>query len=181
MKIETKRLLIREISFNDVDDFLEYSSSPDVGPNAGWKPISDIELARRIIAGDILKKNVFSIVLKEKNKMIGTVSIYQENCLRRIKQVRQLGFSLSDKYWNNGYMTEALKGVIKYIFDNTDAKVIEVGHHSDNLRSKRVIEKLGFIYDGRICMFKKLYDGRLIDADFYSMTKDDYERIKKYE
>ena len=28
---------------------------------------------------------------------------------------------------------------------------------------------------------KKLYDGRLVDADFYSLTKEDYERLKRYE
>ncbi len=30
-------------------------------------------------------------------------------------------------------------------------------------------------------MYKELYDGRVVDADFYSMTKKDYERMLDYE
>ena len=78
-------------------------------------------------------------------------------------------------------MSEAIKLVIDYVFNYTDCDVLEVGHHSDNYASKRVIEKAGFNYDGRLCKFKVLYDGRLIDADFYSMTREDYERKIRYE
>ena len=73
-------------------------------------------------------------------------------------------------------MTKVVKAMIGYAFTKTDCEVLEVGHHSDNYSSKRVIEKCGFNYDGRLCKFKVLYDGRLIDADFYSMTKSEYER-----
>ena len=78
-------------------------------------------------------------------------------------------------------MTEAVKLMIRYVFTKTDCELLEVGHHAGNYGSKRVIEKSGFIYDGRLAKFKKLYDGRLIDAYFYSMTKEDYERKMKYE
>ena len=112
--------------------------------------------------------------------MIGSISIYNYG-IRKYNKVKQLGFSLSESYWNQGIMTEAVKLVIDYVFTKTDCEVLEVGHHSDNIASKKVIEHCGFIFDGRLCKYKKLYDGRLIDADFYSMTKEDYERMKKYE
>lgn len=63
----------------------------------------------------------------------------------------------------------------------TDCEILELGHHTDNYRCKRVAEKCGFTYDGTLCSYKKLYDGRIIDACFYSMTKDEFERKKKYE
>ena len=78
-------------------------------------------------------------------------------------------------------MTEVVKLVIRYIFTKTDCELLEVGHHTDNYGSKRVIEKCGFNYDGRLCKYKKLYNERLVDADFYSMTKEDYERMMKNE
>jgi len=180
MKLAGEKVLIRDLSFKDLDDYYEYSKDPNVGPNAGWKPVPDLETASRLLSGHIISKEVFAICLRENNKLIGTISIYHQG-LRKYKFVRQLGFSLSSKYWGMGIMTEAVKLVIDYIFKHTDCEVIEVGHHSDNYGSKRVIEKCGFNYDGRLCMFKKLYDGRVIDADFYSMTREDYERIKRYE
>jgi RimJ/RimL family protein N-acetyltransferase len=105
------------------------------------------------------------------------MSIYDTG-LRKYNKVKQLGFSLNYDYWNQGIMTEAVQLTIKYIFTKTDCELIEVGHHSDNYQSKRVIEKCGFLYDGRLAKYKKLYDGRLIDADFYSLTKEEYERMR---
>lgn len=180
MRLNGKRIIVRDLELNDLDDYFEYCGSKNVGPQAGWKPITDLDTAKRVIAGMVLQKDVFAIVLKDENKLIGTISLYNYG-IRKYKYVKQLGFSLNDKYWNNGYMTETVKLVIDYVFTKTDCEVLEVGHHADNYKSKRVIEKCGFIYDGRFCKYKKLYDGRIVDADFYSMTKEDFERMKKYE
>ena len=180
MRIAGKRLLIRDITFKDDNDFFEYAKTDVVGPDAGWKPVPSMEVARRVIASYILAKDVFAIELIEEKKMIGTISIYNYG-VRKYNKVKQLGFSLNPNYWNKGYMTEAVKMVIDYLFNNTDCEILEVGHHSDNYKSKRVIEKCGFLYDGRFCKYKKLYNGRLVDADFYSMTREDYERKKRYE
>lgn len=74
MKIETERLILREINENDINDMYEYSKEPNVGPNAGWEPHNSIEETKKI-AKDIFinKEGVFGIILKENNKMIGSV------------------------------------------------------------------------------------------------------------
>jgi len=180
MRLIGKRIMIRDLNFRDFDDYYEYATRPNIGPMAGWKPIPNEEVGRRVFSGMILQKDTYAIELLDEHKMIGTISIYNYG-IRKYKYVKQLGFSLNDSYWNHGYMTEAVKLALGYIFDKTDCMVVEVGHHSDNFASKRVIEKSGFIYDGRLCMYKELYDGRVVDADFYSMTRNDYERKMKYE
>ena len=180
MRLIGERIIIIDLSFKDIDDYYEYGKNPHVGPMAGWKPFPNKEVARRVLSGNILAENVYAIALKESNRLIGSISIYKDG-LRKYKYVNSIGFSLSEDYWGCGYMVEAVKLIIKYLFTKTQCQVIEVGHHSDNFQSKRVIEKCGFIYDGRLCKYKVLYDGRLVDADFYSMTKEDYERKMKYE
>ncbi len=180
MRLISEKIIIRDLVLKDLDDYYEYAKSPEVGPNAGWKPIPNIDVARRVLSGNILSKDVFAIALRSSNKLIGTISLYNYG-IRKYNKVRTLGFSLARDYWNNGYMTCCVKMMIDYVFTKTDCEIIEVGHHSDNYASKRVIEKCGFNYDGRLCKYKVLYDGRLVDADFYSMTKEDYERMKRYE
>ena len=180
MKLIGEKIIIRELSFRDKDDYYEYGKNPNVGPNAGWKPFPSLEIAGRMLSSNILSKDVYAIALKDTNKLIGCISIYN-NGIRKYNKVKSLGFSLSEDYWGKGIMTEAVKLVIKYVFTKTDCEILEVGHHSDNYASKRVIMKCGFNYDGRLCKFKKLYDGRLVDADFYSMTKEEYERKMRYE
>lgn len=180
MKLVGKRILIRDLSFSDIDDYYAYGKDELVGPSAGWKPFPDIEIAKRVLTNNIISKETYAIVLKESKTLIGTISIYS-NAIRKYNKAKSLGFSLASKYWNNGYMTEAVKLILEYIFTKTDCEILEVGHHVGNFASKRVIEKCGFNYDGRFIYYKKLYDDRLVDADFYSMTKVDYERKKKYE
>ena len=113
MRILTKRLLIRDLSFRDFDDYYEYATRPTIGPMAGWKPIPNEEVGRRVFSSMILQKDVFAIELLENHKMIGTISIYNYG-IRKYKYVKQLGFSLNDEYWNLGYMTEVVTKVIDY-------------------------------------------------------------------
>ena len=164
----------------DVNDFYEYGRCENVGPNAGWKPFPSFDVAKRMLSSYIMSNETFGIALIDSNKLIGTISLYN-NSIRKYSKAKSLGFSLNENYWNNGYMSEAVKLMIEYVFNKTDCEVLEVGHHSDNYSSKRVIEKCGFNYDGRLSKFKKLYDGRLIDADFYSITIEDYEGKIRYE
>lgn len=180
MKLIGQRIYVRDLSYNDLEDFYQYGKDPKVGPSAGWKPFLSKDVAEKVLSGQIFSKQVYAIAQKDTNRLMGTISIY-DNGIRKYNRVKTIGFSLGSKYWNHGYMTEAVKLMIEYIFTHTNCDVIEVGHHSDNYNSKRVIEKCGFTYDGRLCKYKVLYDGRLVDADFYSMTSEDYERMKKYE
>ena len=180
MKIIGERIIIRDLSLKDENEFYEYGKCENVGPNAGWKPFSSKEIAKRVLSSYVMSNETYAIALKDSNLLIGTISIYN-NAIRKYNKVKSLGFSLNEAYWNKGYMTEAVKLVIRFIFEKTDCQVLEVGHHADNYASKRVIEKCLFKYDGRLCKYKKLYDGRIIDADFYSMTLEEYERMIKNE
>ncbi len=179
MKLIGNKIIIRELTFKDLDLYYAFGKNPYVGPAAGWKPFPNKEVANRMLASLIMGNETYAIALKDSNQFVGTISIYNYG-IRKYNKTKSLGFSLSYEYWNQGIMTEAVKLVIHYVFTKTDCEVLEVGHHSDNFASKRVIEHCGFTYDGRLCKYKKLFDGKVIDADFYSITKEDYERKRMY-
>ena len=181
MLILGNEILIRDLKYSDAEAFYEYAQSDEVGPRAGWKPIPNVRVAKRVINSYIFSKGVYAIALRQSNKLIGTFSIYKENILRKYKYTTQIGFSLSNLYWNRGYMTEVLGLMIDYLFKETDAQVLEVCHEISNFASKRVIEKNHFHYDGRIRRYKELYDGRIVDVDFYSLTKEEYEERRNEE
>lgn len=60
--------------------------------------------------------------------------------------VYEIGFHLRKEYWVNGYAYEAARAVIQYTFSVLNAKKLHAGHHPDNEASKRLLEKLGFMY-----------------------------------
>ncbi len=180
MKLIGNKIIIRDLKLSDEEDYYQYGKDEHVGPNAGWKPFPNRMVANRVLSGQIMGHETFAIALKDSNRLIGTISLYNSG-LRKYNKVRSLGFSLNYDFWNQGIMTEAVLLMVEYAFMKTDCELLEVGHHLDNYGCKRVIEKCGFSFDGVLCKYKKLYDGRIIDACFYSMTKQEYERKKKYE
>ena len=149
MKLVGERIAIRNLKLSDIDAYYIYGSDQLVGPQAGWKPFPNLNVAKNVLSGHIVNKETFAIVNKQNDYLIGTISLYN-TALRKYNKAKSLGFSLSSKYWNKGIMTEAVKLMIEYAFTKTDCEILEVGHHSDNYASKRVIEKCGFNYDGRL-------------------------------
>lgn len=57
---------------------------------------------------------------------------------------REIGYVLSKDYWGMGLMPEAVKAVIKYLFEDVKLDFIICNHYTDNDQSKRVKEKCGF-------------------------------------
>lgn len=62
------------------------------------------------------------------------------------KNSKEIGCVLSEKYWGQGLMSEALKEVISYGFNKERLKFIICSHFLNNDQSKRMIEKCGFNY-----------------------------------
>lgn len=180
LKLIGKRILIRDLRYSDLDAYYEYGKNPNVGSFAGWKPFPDKNIASRVLSGQIISKETFALVLIETGQFVGTISLYNTG-IRKYNRVKSLGFSMNSAYWGLGLMPEAVQLMLAYAFEKTDCELVEAGHHTDNYRCKRVLEKCGFNYDGTLCFYKKLYDGRIVDASFYSMTKQEYERKKNYE
>lgn len=47
--LETERCILRTFETSDLNDFYEYAKNPNIGPNAGWPPHSNIEESKQII------------------------------------------------------------------------------------------------------------------------------------
>ena len=61
-------------------------------------------------------------------------------------QGREVGYALSKDYWGRGLMPEAVKAVINYCFSVLNYDYLTCGHFDHNDRSRRVVEKCGFVF-----------------------------------
>ena len=75
-------------------------------------------------------------------------------------------------------MQEAIHLILNYAFNEKKYEIVSVTHRVDNLRSKNTIIKTGFVFEGIVRYYRKLYDGTLVDAAIYSLKYDEYERIE---
>jgi len=169
----TERLILREFYISDVADMFDYAKNPNVGPNAGWKPHRNIGESFLVISELTESNDVWAIVYKKNNKVIGSIGLHKD--MKRYNQkARMIGFVLNEDYWGQGLATEAAKFIIKYGFEVLDLDMISVYHYPHNNRSKRVIEKCGFKFEGVLRNATLLYNGDILDDVCYSMTKDEY-------
>ena len=169
--IETGRLLIRPIEDRDAEDIFEYAQGANVGINAGWKPHENIEETIGIMKEVFLdQENVFGIELKESGKLIGTIGLIRD-MKRENDNVLMLGYAIGENYWGKGYMTEAAQAVVRYGFERLHLDLISAYCYPFNARSKRVIEKCGFLYEGKLHQAEKRYDGTILDNECYCLLK----------
>lgn len=176
----TERLIIRPLSVLDADDMYEYAKTSYVGPMAGWPPHRSLVETLNIIKNMMVIKSPYelgnwAIVLKDNNKMIGTIELY--NYYSEFKA--ELGYSINPAYWNKGYATEAAKEVIAFGFEYLSLKRIEAGTFLNNFQSQRVCEKLGFVKEGIARNGYVRYDGKVFDKLVYGMTVDEFHQIYK--
>jgi len=64
--------------------------------------------------------------------------------------VAEIGYGILDEYQGHGYATEAVRAVVDWAFQHPDVTSLEAEAAPDNLASKRVLEKCGFVPDGKI-------------------------------
>lgn len=160
--IKTERLILRPWKETDLDDFFEYASVDGVGEMAGWSHHKSKEDSKLILNSFINSKKTFAI--EYNGKVIGSLGIEEYKELPELddKLGRELGFVLSKDYWGRGFMPEAVKSVIDYLFNQIQLDFIVCGYFSDNIQSEKVQKKCGF----------KLYKKRKYKTS-YGVIKDE--------
>ncbi len=149
VKIITERLFLRAFKQCDINDFFEYASVNGVGEMAGWQHHENIQKSNEILNLFIEEDKTFAICLKESGKVIGSLGVEKYGMEDKLTEFfsykgREIGYVLSKEYWGKGLMTEAVKAVIDYLFNERNLDFLTCGYFDFNTRSKRVQEKCGF-------------------------------------
>ena len=144
--IETKRLILRHLKRDDAFEiFNNWASDPEVAKYVTWnahKDISETEYILNIWLQEYKdpKTERFGITLKDSGELIGSIDI-----VRIDDGVPEIGYCSSRKYWNHGYMTEAVEAFTEYVF-SLGYKEIVIEAVRENIGSNRVIQKNGFTF-----------------------------------
>lgn len=169
--IETDRLTLRGWKDIDLFDFHEYASIEGVGESAGWTHHKTINETKKVLNDYIVGNHVFAIVLKDENKVIGSIGVGEVSDNEYKDYIQKgIGYVLSRDYWGRGIMTEAVKAVIEWLFMNTNIEILSCGFFEGNDRSRRVIEKCGFRFIGTE-VFN--YNGETLYGKNYILAKND--------
>ena len=180
--IDCGEILLREFRIEDVDAIYELTSQPEVyeflpdwrstrEQRLDWVTNYEIPDNKEFLAnvpsiGERWLK--LGIVLKETDEFIGF-------CNTGIKEElsgsnREVAYSISKHYRNKGYTTQAVNGLINYLFENTDVEQLNAVVLPRNVASNKVLDKCGFQLSGNIKIEDQLYY-------HYTLLKSEFNKI----
>ncbi|MCP4178315.1 MAG: GNAT family N-acetyltransferase [bacterium] len=172
--LETSRLILRKFEPNDLSFVYNHFSNSFVSEYLyDNEPPKNKDEAKEILDWCIdiesLNHIRWCIILKEKNIPIGTVGFHIYD---QINNAIEIGYDLSQKYTQQGYMTEAMNVVINYGFKNYNLNRIHACVAVENTGSNRLLEKSGFHLEG-IIRDKHFFRGNYYDHNLFSLLKKD--------
>lgn len=111
----------------------------------------------------------WGIQLKGEDSIIGTIGYNNFTEKHRAN----LGYDLQSAYWHKGYITEAIKVVIEFGFNDLNINRIEAEVMTGNIRSEQLLLRVGFKREG--CLRDWMYwDNRHFDMEMYSLLKNEW-------
>jgi ribosomal-protein-alanine N-acetyltransferase len=177
-ELETERLILRRFTIGDVTQmFKNWASDAEVTKYLRWTPYTNVDDLRGYLEETIRHyKNpeMYYWAIQIKNgECIGAINAQvSDNDFRA-----EIAYCIGRAFWGNGYMTEAAKEVIRFLFEEVGVNRIEAYHSVNNPGSGAVMKKAGMTWEG--CSKQKYYCSMgFQDCDLYGIIKEDYERRK---
>jgi ribosomal-protein-alanine N-acetyltransferase len=174
-RIESERLLLRRITRDDYDFFARLHATPEVRRYIGNGQPQSAEESRAWVERVAMYKHVnlgfLAVVRKSDGRLIGRCGLSelvveakaaagtiprgwfqraQAPAGAELRETPDLGYTFDPASWGHGYATEAARCVFDYARANLDWPRIVSVIHPDNVRSRRVAERLGLRGDGQV-------------------------------
>ena len=175
MYLETRRLILRTVTLDDVDDMVEMQNDEVVLQYNCMKPMYHDEMRESLLTLQTEDKNIV-LHHKEEDKVIGFIDLSPDSLRYGVKSLT-LSFYLNTKYASQGFMSEALRKVIDHAFQTLQLDVVSARAFLPNVASNRLLTHLGFIHEGTLRHAIRGYRGIIYDDCLYAMTKDDFIRV----
>jgi len=169
--IDTERLHLRAITIQD-DEALFILRTEDAANKYldRARPTLVTELHQLItkIAYGISSNTAiaWAITLKENpGQLIGSISYHKIDADHHRAEI---GYMILSAYWRKGLVSEAIKAVIDYGFNEMKLHSIEANINPNNEASRNILLKFGFVKEA---YFKENYyfDGKFFDSEIYSL------------
>ena len=147
-RLETPRLVMRSWREADLEPFHAVCSDPEVMATLG--PVMDRDqvaaLIGRVAAIEAQHGHTFwALVRREDEQLLGWCGVIR-GTVGPIVGKAEFGWRLARQAWGQGYVTEAARAAIDWLFANRDDAAAYAITSTGNLRSRAVMERLGMAY-----------------------------------
>jgi RimJ/RimL family protein N-acetyltransferase len=176
--IQTSRLLFRDFSVDDFDAVHAYGSDPLVtrytlfGPNTVEQTKAFLQLVTGESQEEERSKYSFALIHKETNGLIGSCGIFRTDTNG---PQYSLGYVFHRDWWRQGLATEAIAALVEFGFGELRAHRLWAHVFLGNTASERVLQKLGFRYEG--CALKAMFVREVWhDVQTFAMLRSEWQK-----
>lgn len=150
--LETQRLQFKKLEMDDCQAIHAYASNPDVSRFIGWSLMQTYEDTEAFVAkmmqNETSGTHIYAnVVDKASGKIIGTVMFFN---MDTVANKAELGYVFHQDTWGQGYCTEAVEAICDFAFKVIGLHKIHAQVTDTNIGSSRVLEKNGFVQEGRL-------------------------------
>lgn len=169
-ELHTDRLHLRQVTLQDAPEILFFRSNPTVMQYLDREPLTTLEEAETFIkeVREAVVNNegiMWGLYFAGQDTLIGTIGLWR---FIKINHRAEIGYTLHPELQGKGLMSEAMKAVLKFGFENLKLHSVEANVNPHNQASINLIEKHGFVKEAH---FKEDYyfQGRFLDSAIYSL------------
>ena len=174
-ELHTARLQLRKIRMTDLQNYYtRLGSSEAVTRYMLFQPHKSVEESSASIEKWLARYEAgkcyhWAIALRETDELIGVIDL-----LRIDEEAESASFAymLGEKFWNQGFGSEAIRAVFDFGFREMGLAFIEADHMEENGASGAVMRKCGMIYEGTTRSSDKNNQG-ICDAAHYAILRRD--------
>jgi len=175
-RLETERLVLRQLSLDDVDAVFKHFSDGQVTAYIDIPSLKNPEQAEKVIMymlglferGEGIR---WAISKKEDDSFIGSCGFDRITHIRGSRG--EVKYDLCPEHWGCGYMSEALREVVRYGFEKMELNRIEALVVEDATRSITLLERMGFKREGTLRGYS-YWKGKYWDEISFSLLKDEW-------
>jgi 3-dehydroquinate dehydratase/shikimate dehydrogenase len=152
MMIKTARLTLRPWLKEDLEPFAKLNADPRVMeyfPKLKSRQESDQTALKMQAHIDKDGWGFWAASLNQTDQFIGFIGIEHVDFTAHFTPAVEIGWRLAFEYWGKGYATEGAKASLKYGFETLNLQEIVSFTAMQNMRSRRVMEKLGMHHDSK--------------------------------
>ena len=173
--LEAPRLRLRQLETGDVDALYAVYSNAEVMRYWSRGPFSDRRDAEELLErsrANLVDAQAFQwgIALNDDDVVIGTCSLFGIDWEHRRAA---LGYVLARSAWGHGYAYEAVGGLLQFAIEHLRLARFEADIDPDNLASRRLAEKLGFVHEGTLRERWRVGDG-VQDSVMYGLLAREF-------
>ena len=152
VRIDGPRVVLRPPVLEDAGAlFQRVARDPAVTKYLMWPPHPDVAATRRVIAEKLNTSpddRTWAIALRHSDEVIGLTS-----CRRPVRHAVELGACIGRRWWGKGYIPEVLELLMKMLEADPDVYRVWAACHVDNVRTARLMERGGFVLEGRLARY----------------------------